>query len=41
VEFRLCLERVEECLQTTWDEKRMVEVNLGDAVAQMAEDPGT
>jgi hypothetical protein len=38
VEFRLCLERVEDCLQSTRDKKRTLEVNLGDAVAQMVED---
>jgi hypothetical protein len=32
------LERVKERLQTTHDEKRTLEVNLGDAVAQMAQD---
>jgi hypothetical protein len=32
------LERVEERLSTTHDKKRMLEVNLGDAVAQIAQD---
>jgi hypothetical protein len=32
------LERVKDLLLSTRDEKRMLEVNLGDAVAQMAQD---
>jgi hypothetical protein len=32
------LERVEDLLSTTREEKRTLEVNMGDAIAQMAQD---
>jgi hypothetical protein len=38
MEFRMCLETLEDCLGTTCDKKRTLEAMVGDAVARMAED---